>query len=144
MKSPISTRDYTIPQFVDNPSAALAFYAERGFHIERNIWSAIEQAEINLEADAMPTGLDGTFLPVMNCHRESPRFLKALKNMRILKIMEQLLGGRVSGLQSEYFLVNRALKASRCTKIISLWSVRRICLVQHGLRWLTLIRGVED
>ena len=103
IKAPTSTRNYTIPQFVDNPSAALAFYAEYGFQIEGNVWSAIEQAEINLEADAMSTGVDETFLPIMNCHRESPRFLKALKNIRILKIMEQLLGGKVSGLQSEYF-----------------------------------------
>ena len=98
-----STRDYTIPQFSYNPNMALEFYLEYGFQIEQNIWNSTEQAEINFEADAMPTALDGTFLPIMNCHRESVCFAKAMKHGRVVAIMERLLGGRVSGVQTEYF-----------------------------------------
>lgn len=48
----------------------------------------------------------GIAKPAMMPHRENPIFLKAMKNPAIVAMMEQLVGGEVSGLQTEFFYCN--------------------------------------
>lgn len=45
----------------------------------------------------------GITKPAMMPHRENPVFLKSLKHPKVVAVMEKLVGGKVSGLQTEFF-----------------------------------------
>ncbi|MGA2052318.1 MAG: phytanoyl-CoA dioxygenase family protein [Opitutales bacterium] len=92
-----------IPTFAENPEAALAFYFEHGYHIEPNVWSPAEVDALRRASEQLPSWQDGTYAPAMNAHRINPTFLSALKDPRIVKIMERLLKGRISAIQTEFF-----------------------------------------
>jgi phytanoyl-CoA hydroxylase len=91
------------PTFASDPEAALRRYEERGFHVEPDVWTAAEIAALNAAADRVSAVRGDTLAPMMNPHREEPAFVAALRNRRLLEILEHLVGGRVSGLQSQYF-----------------------------------------
>ncbi len=91
------------PTFTTDPDEALARYHEVGYHIEPNIWTD-DQCQRLIEASTnLPSCKNETFVPAMQPHREEPIFLQALGNPKIVKIMEMLVSGRVSGLQTEFF-----------------------------------------
>lgn len=92
-----------LPSFQNDPNAALAWYNELGFHIERGVWSHAECQAFITASESLPSVQNGTFAPAMHPHRENPTFLDALCSPRIVSIMERLVGGRVSGLQTEFF-----------------------------------------
>jgi ectoine hydroxylase-related dioxygenase (phytanoyl-CoA dioxygenase family) len=98
-----STSSIEIPQFSDDPQKALHFYREYGFQIELNIWSQAEIIEINEQADKIDANISGNFSSIIHGDRISPPFLKNAKNPKIIAIIESLLGGRVSGLQTVYY-----------------------------------------
>ena len=89
--------------FTQNPSLALEQYHELGYHIEPNLWTAQECDELIEAAKSLPTYQDGSLKPVMHPHRIELRFLTALKNQKILQILELLVKGRVSAIQSQFF-----------------------------------------
>lgn len=78
-------------------------YAEFGCFCMDGLWTPAEVAEIVAAASDLPSARDGTFGPVMHPHRMSPVFLRALRKPTIVSIMEALLGGEVSGLQTQFF-----------------------------------------
>lgn len=92
-----------LPSFATDPEAALASYRQLGFHIEYNVWTASECAALIKAAEKFPSFKDQTFAPAMQPHREEPIFLSALSKPTIVTIMEQLVEGRVSGLQTQFF-----------------------------------------
>jgi ectoine hydroxylase-related dioxygenase (phytanoyl-CoA dioxygenase family) len=92
-----------IPTFAENPEAALAFYFEQGYHIEPNVWTAAELDALRVASEEQPSWRDGTFSPLMHPHKTDATFLGALKNPKIVRIMERLLKGKVSGIQTEFF-----------------------------------------
>jgi phytanoyl-CoA hydroxylase len=92
-----------IPQFSKDPLKAMEFYMEYGFQIEFKIWSELEMNEINEQADKMQACIGGDYLPIMHGDRKSPVFLRSAKNPRVIAIIEKLLGGRTSGLQTVYY-----------------------------------------
>lgn len=98
-----SSSSIEIPQFSDDPQKALNFYREYGFQIELDVWSEAEMIEINDQADKIDETNGGCFSSITHGDRISPVFLKNAKNPRILAIIENLLGGRVSGLQTVYY-----------------------------------------
>ena len=98
-----SSSSIEIPQFSDVPQKALDFYREYGFQIELDVWSEAEMIEINEQADKIDGTNGGCFSSITHGDRISPVFLKNAKNPRIIAIIENLLGGRVSGLQTVYY-----------------------------------------
>lgn len=93
----------SIPQFKDDVDAALRFYFDWGFHIERDVFSEEDCERIVQEAARLSNAQNGSFAPEMMPHRSSPIFLEAMKNATLVEIMKHLVGGKVSGLQSEFF-----------------------------------------
>jgi phytanoyl-CoA hydroxylase len=91
------------PSFADDPEGALAAYREVGFHVELDVWTPEERAALNAAADRVSSIRDGRVAPMMNPHREERIFLTALRKPRLVAILERLVGGRVSGLQTQYF-----------------------------------------
>jgi hypothetical protein len=90
--------------FRTTPDAALAAYREQGFFIEPpGLWSNAQIDELVRAAAELPTSRDGSFAPCMHPHRISEAFLRALRNPNIVVVMEKLLGGPVSGIQTELF-----------------------------------------
>jgi len=93
----------SMPSFATDPEVALASFFRLGYHIEPNVWIS-EQCEALIRAsENLPSFHDGTFSPAMQPHRLEPMFLNALRNPKIVNIMEQLVSGKVSGIQSEFF-----------------------------------------
>jgi phytanoyl-CoA hydroxylase len=78
-------------------------YAAIGYFIAHDLWTSAEIDKLNRAADELPPFRDGTFAPVMHPHRQHPAFLEALANPQVVAVMEHLLGGPVSGLQTQFF-----------------------------------------
>lgn len=91
------------PTFASDPEAALASYREVGFHIEPAVWTPEEIEALDAAADRLSQARDGSLAPMMHPHREEVIFLRAIAHRRIVAILERLVGGRVHGLQTQYF-----------------------------------------
>jgi len=89
--------------FANDAEAAVKLYQEAGFFIEENIFSIDECDSLVKAAENLPDFASGTFPPSMQPHRADPIFLNAMRNAKIVKIMEQLVSGQVSGLQSTFY-----------------------------------------
>lgn len=89
--------------FANNPDTALKSYQATGFFIEDNIFSAEECDSLVKAADSLPESVGTNFPPAMQPHRKDPIFLAAMRNHKIVAIMEQLVSGQVSGLQSTFY-----------------------------------------
>ena len=92
-----------VASFATDPEAALASYLDLGYHIEENVLTPSECEALIRASENTPSFQDGTFAPLMQVHRSEPVFLSALRNPTIVKIMERLVSGRVSGLQSVFY-----------------------------------------
>lgn len=92
-----------LPQFSNDPKAAFESYKALGYHIEEDVWSLAECEALIRAAKTFPSAKDGTFAPLMQPHREDAVFLNALRNRKIVEIIEKLVAGRVSGLQSVFY-----------------------------------------
>ena len=77
---------------------ALAFYWEHGYWIEEDVWTPRSCAKFILAA-----GFSGDHSPWMQPHRERGVFLNAFRNPQMVAILEQLCGGKVSGLQTVWY-----------------------------------------
>ena len=91
------------PTFASDPEAAIAAYHQIGYHVEPDVWTQEQCHALIRAADRLPTAQDETFAPAMQPHRMEPAFLNALRNPKIVSIIERLVGGRASGLQTQFF-----------------------------------------
>ncbi|MEQ8195250.1 MAG: phytanoyl-CoA dioxygenase family protein [Rhodospirillales bacterium] len=83
---------------------SLTKYHELGYHIEPDIWLPEEQEEILEAAKNLPTAHNGTFHITQNPHlKDDLKWI--VSNPKIVAIMEQLLGGRLNAIQSQFFFV---------------------------------------
>lgn len=91
------------PRFATDPEHALAAYARDGFVVEPDVLS--DDDCIRLHAAALELDDDGhaPVAPFMNPHRTHEAFLAAMCAPAIVSVLERLVGGRVSGIQSQYF-----------------------------------------
>lgn len=83
----------------------LQFYRDNGYLVVEDLWS---EAECLSLVWVCYTFADSGFAPLMQPHRSADsftrnRFRQAFSNSRIVAIMEQLCGGKVSGLQSVWY-----------------------------------------
>jgi ectoine hydroxylase-related dioxygenase (phytanoyl-CoA dioxygenase family) len=84
-------------------SADFAAYAANGYMIVPGIFSSAECDELVAAAKTLPAFVGGSTRPAMHPHRAQSIFLKAMAKPALVGIMEQLVGGPVYGLQSEFF-----------------------------------------
>lgn len=89
--------------FQDAPESALAAYWVRGFHIERGLVPDHECDRLLEIALSRPNATDGTFRPIPMPHRDHPAFLAMMRYRAIVEIVEQLVGGKASGIGGEFF-----------------------------------------
>ncbi|KMT66593.1 phytanoyl-CoA dioxygenase family protein [Catenovulum maritimum] len=89
--------------FFSDKDAAVKQYNELGFHIEYDVYTESECEEIIALGSTLSTAMDHEYKPVMMPHRENSLFLKYMKNSKVVAIMQSLLQGNVSGLQSQFF-----------------------------------------
>lgn len=90
-------------RFAEDPEGALLAFQRDGFFIEENVFSADECDALIERAAGLPTAQDGSLVPVMNPHRIDSEFAVPMRRPALLGIMEQILGGRVNGLQTQFF-----------------------------------------
>jgi len=84
-------------------TAQLAEFHSRGFLIVRDLFTKMECEEVVAAAMDLAGPKSGSFKPVMQPHREKPFFLKPLANLNMVRVVEQIVGGEASGLQTEMF-----------------------------------------
>jgi phytanoyl-CoA hydroxylase len=89
--------------FRKNPQAALSSYQANGYFVEDALFRPEECDELIEHGRRLPGAVAGEYRPVMQPHRQDPFFLNALRDRRIIEIMTQLVGGRPSGIQTEFF-----------------------------------------
>jgi len=89
--------------FASDPEAAMAGYRASGIHIEPDVWTPAECAALIEASHHLPNYQNGSFVPMMMPHRLDPRFLTAMRNPKIVRILERLVSDMVSGLQTEFF-----------------------------------------
>ena len=89
------------PQFSENPKEALRFFHENGYAVEYGVWTKGECAALRDEAAKIAP--QGIYLPLMQPHEESRLFLSSLAKPSLVGILEQLVGGKISGIQSQFF-----------------------------------------
>ena len=63
---------------------------------------------------ALPAVKDGSFRPAMNPHRVAPIFDQTMRSPAITSIMSQLIGGPLSGLQTEFFYCPPGTRGFAC------------------------------
>lgn len=87
--------------FVD-PIEAKNFFDTNGYFIERDVLDQTDCTQLINEAHNLVE--DGFNLPpLIMPHRSSKLFLHQLRNQKLTLIMSKLLGGDISGLQSQFF-----------------------------------------
>jgi ectoine hydroxylase-related dioxygenase (phytanoyl-CoA dioxygenase family) len=89
--------------FAADPERALAQYLRDGVFVEPDVLTPAECDELIAAANRLPSARDGSFLPIMQVHRDEPAFMKTLNHPRIVKIMDQVCGGPVVGVQTQLY-----------------------------------------
>jgi ectoine hydroxylase-related dioxygenase (phytanoyl-CoA dioxygenase family) len=89
--------------FAEEPAKALREYRNTGFYIEPAIFSPEFCDELIAIANDFPAVKAGDFRTALQPHRQAGAFLKALRHPRVAEILAQILGGKVSGLQTQFF-----------------------------------------
>ena len=89
--------------FRKGPEAALESYKKLGFHMEYDFFSHEECEEIIGVGKQLDPYREKTFCPVYNPHRINSTFLNAMRSPKLVTIMEKLISGKVSGLQTQFF-----------------------------------------
>src|SRR5262249_42274427 len=93
----------TYRTFGENPRDALAAYARWGAHVEPSVFDPALCEELVAVANEFPAVKRGDFRTVLQPHRADDAFLGALRHPRVKAIMTQILGGEISGIQTQFF-----------------------------------------
>ena len=89
--------------FAKDPVRALAAYARAGIHVEAAVLEHEVCDELIAVAQDFPAVKRGDYRTVLQPHRISDVFLRALRHPAITGIVSRILGGRISGIQSQFF-----------------------------------------
>lgn len=92
----------TISFFTD-PVEALASYHELGYHIEENIFTPEECAQLIAASKDLDSAKSKTYRPQMMPHRHNEIYLSAMRHPKLVAIMNKLIDGKAMGLQTEFF-----------------------------------------
>ncbi len=89
--------------FFNDRDQALENYRKNGFHVEEGVFTG-EQCQNYIDvANQLSAAKIGDFKPFMMPHRERSEFLTAMKDKKIVEIINSLVGGKAVGLQSQFF-----------------------------------------
>lgn len=91
------------PHFAADPARALGQYERDGFLVVPDVLSADTCDRLCAAALELDDDGHAPVAPFMNPHRTHEAFFTALCTPPIVAVLELLVGGRVSGLQSQYF-----------------------------------------
>lgn len=86
---------------LERPAAPRAGYLARGFHLEREVFDRADCARLVRVARLLPSFVGGDVSPANNPHRTHAEFLDALRHPAIVRLAAELVGGPVSGLQTQ-------------------------------------------
>lgn len=89
--------------FLTEPEKALEEYYEFGYHIEPNVFTDEECANLIAASLELEEAKKGIFRPCMMPHRQNPVYTEAMKKPVLVQIISSLVGGMAAGLQSEFF-----------------------------------------
>lgn len=89
--------------FAGDPTRALAAYSESGLHIEPDVMDAGLCDELIAIANEFPAVKTEDYRTVLQPHRMSSVFLEALRHPRVTRILKLILGGEISGIQTQFF-----------------------------------------
>jgi hypothetical protein len=91
------------PSFRDDEKAAIASFQELGFHPEYGFLSHQECDDMLSACETLNNAKNGEYRPVLNPHTENPHFLKVMRDPKVISLMEKIIGGKVSGIQTQLF-----------------------------------------
>ncbi len=89
--------------FTTRPDEAITWYHEHGYFIEESVFTPEECDRLIKLGLELPAVKGGNYRPVMHPHRLDSRFLDTMRDPRLVGIMWRLVGGKPSGLQTEFF-----------------------------------------
>jgi phytanoyl-CoA hydroxylase len=89
--------------FTEDAAGALVGYAHAGMHLEPDVFEPEVCDELVAIANQFPGVKVGNFRTVLQPHRLSGAFLDALAHPRVTGIMRQILGAKISGIQTQFF-----------------------------------------
>ncbi len=94
---------YDSPSFYTDEIAALQTYHNYGFHAEYNFLTHAVCDQLVQASNSLKNAVNGEYRPTLNPHLESAAFLSVMRDPKVIAIMERLVGGKVSGLQTQLF-----------------------------------------
>ena len=89
--------------FSADAQGALALYSEVGFHVEPSVMSPEFCDRLISVASKFPAVLKDDYRTALQPHVREPIFLEALRHPAVARIMRHVLGGEISGIQSQFF-----------------------------------------
>ena len=92
-----------IPSFYANEKAAIDFFHTNGFHAEYDFIDSTLCDELIAAGDTLANAHNGSYRPTLNPHTESDQFLKVMKQPKLIALIEKLVGGKASGIQTQFF-----------------------------------------
>jgi phytanoyl-CoA hydroxylase len=92
-----------LPVFRAGDADLETYYRDNGFVVVDALWAVSECDSVVDIANAFPRPSKTDFRPLMQPQRLSPGFLSTIRKQEIVRLVEQLLEGRASGLQIEFF-----------------------------------------
>ncbi len=93
--------------FQSDPESAHRIYEEQGYFVEPGLLDDDACAELISAAEELAATMENSDRPLMQPHRRNEIFLQTMRRPAIVDIMKRICGGRVTALQSEFFLCRR-------------------------------------
>lgn len=91
------------PSFYTDESAAIAAFKQYGFHAEYDFFTH-KECELLIDAShSLKNAIDREYRPTLNPHLENETFLMVMRDPKVISLIEKLVGGKVSGLQTQWF-----------------------------------------
>lgn len=81
----------------------LSDYNEKGYFILENVISESVCQDLIEQAMHLENAINQSFRPQMMPHRSSPCFMDIMRHPKIVSVINQLVGGKAMGLQTEFF-----------------------------------------
>jgi ectoine hydroxylase-related dioxygenase (phytanoyl-CoA dioxygenase family) len=89
--------------FYQDEVGALLNFRRYGYHVEREFLDHQLCDELIIASKKLGNAKDGEYRPTLNPHLESSEFLKIMRDTRLIAIIEKIVGGKISGLQTQFF-----------------------------------------
>lgn len=91
------------PSFYVDEKAAVDAFKTNGFHAEYQFIDDKACDELIAASKTLANAQNGEYRPTLNPHLENTSFLKVMRDPKVINLIEKLIGGRVSGLQTQFF-----------------------------------------